>query len=224
MQNEFFSLSKEHKILRWQEICTVEFSYFGGLVYFWMKGGFCAGPFNKSNFLDNWVNKIPISTRPYGSLFLLWCQTETSFSFHLQVMIPFLTEKLARQYVAVDAAGLLMSTLEVCFSAPVLLWCLLISIAILLFPVLWIQVVLLPVLAGAFLDQYFQSLVKFVSPLMPPIAVGTVGILWGCPVNKWCLLHLFFMYLVFPLDMCFQGCSDLMQHHHGPSPLRSACR
>lgn len=38
---------------------------------------------------------------------------------------------------------------------------------------------LLPVLGGAFLNQYFQSLVKFVSPLMPPIAVGTVAILCG---------------------------------------------
>lgn len=38
---------------------------------------------------------------------------------------------------------------------------------------------LLPVLAGAFLNQYFQSLVKFVSPLMPPIAVATVAVLCG---------------------------------------------
>lgn len=41
------------------------------------------------------------------------------------------------------------------------------------------QVVLLPVLAGAFLNQYFQGLVKFVSPLMPSIAVATVAILCG---------------------------------------------
>ncbi|XP_021287930.1 probable sodium/metabolite cotransporter BASS1, chloroplastic [Herrania umbratica] len=68
------------------------------------------------------------------------------------IMTPFLTAKLAGQYVAVDAAGLLISTL---------------------------QVVLLPVLGGAFLNQYFQDLVKFVSPLMPPIAVGTVAILCG---------------------------------------------
>ncbi|CAK9151756.1 unnamed protein product [Ilex paraguariensis] len=68
------------------------------------------------------------------------------------VMTPFLTAKLAGQYVAVDAVGLFKSTL---------------------------QVVLLPVLAGAFLNQYFQSLVKFVSPLMPPIAVATVAILCG---------------------------------------------
>ncbi|XP_022877348.1 probable sodium/metabolite cotransporter BASS1, chloroplastic [Olea europaea var. sylvestris] len=68
------------------------------------------------------------------------------------VMTPFLTAKLAGQYVAVDAAGLFMSTL---------------------------QVVLLPVLAGAFLNQYFQSFVKIVSPLMPPIAVSTVAVLCG---------------------------------------------
>ncbi|GAB2284294.1 Probable sodium/metabolite cotransporter bass1, chloroplastic [Dionaea muscipula] len=67
-------------------------------------------------------------------------------------MTPFLTTKLAGQYIAVDAVGLLASTL---------------------------QVVLLPVLAGAFLSQYFQGLVRFVSPLMPPIAVGTVAVLWG---------------------------------------------
>ncbi|XP_059441290.1 probable sodium/metabolite cotransporter BASS1, chloroplastic [Corylus avellana] len=67
-------------------------------------------------------------------------------------MTPFLTAKLAGQYVAVDAIGLLLSTL---------------------------QVVLLPVLAGAFLNQYFQGLVKFISPVMPPIAVATVAVLCG---------------------------------------------
>ncbi|RVW82002.1 putative sodium/metabolite cotransporter BASS1, chloroplastic [Vitis vinifera] len=54
----------------------------------------------------------------------------------LQVMTPFLTAKLAGQFVAVDAVGLLMSTL---------------------------QIVLLPVLGGAFLNQYFQGLVKLFS-------------------------------------------------------------
>ncbi|KAG6756342.1 hypothetical protein D5086_021822 [Populus alba] len=73
-------------------------------------------------------------------------------TFASVVMTPFLTAKLAGQYVAVDATGLLVSTM---------------------------QVVLLPVLAGAFLNQYFQSLVKIVSPLMPPIAVGTVAVLCG---------------------------------------------
>ncbi|MED6170800.1 putative sodium/metabolite cotransporter bass1, chloroplastic [Stylosanthes scabra] len=68
------------------------------------------------------------------------------------VMTPLLTAKLAGKYVPVDGSGLLVSTL---------------------------QVVLLPVLAGAFLNQYFQSLVKLVSSLIPPIAVGTVAILCG---------------------------------------------
>ncbi|EYU38235.1 hypothetical protein ABFS82_13G062800 [Erythranthe guttata] len=68
------------------------------------------------------------------------------------IMTPFLTAKLAGQYVAVDAMGLFMSTL---------------------------QVVLLPVLAGAFLNQYFQGFVRVVSPLMPPIAVATVAVLCG---------------------------------------------
>ncbi|CAL0310702.1 unnamed protein product [Lupinus luteus] len=68
------------------------------------------------------------------------------------VLTPFLTAKLAGKFVAVDAAGLLMSTL---------------------------QVVLLPVLAGSILNQYFQPLVKLVSPLMPPMAVATVAILCG---------------------------------------------
>jgi len=39
--------------------------------------------------------------------------------------------------------------------------------------------VLVPVLAGAFLNQFFQPIVKFISPLMPPIAVTTVAILCG---------------------------------------------
>jgi len=41
------------------------------------------------------------------------------------------------------------------------------------------QVVLFPVLAGAFLNQYFQPLVKLVSPLMPPMAVAVVAIICG---------------------------------------------
>ncbi|XP_051151825.1 probable sodium/metabolite cotransporter BASS1, chloroplastic [Andrographis paniculata] len=67
-------------------------------------------------------------------------------------MTPFLTAKLAGQFVAVDAIGLFMSTL---------------------------QVVLLPVLAGAFLNQYFQGLVKIVAPIMPPTAVAIVAVLCG---------------------------------------------
>ncbi|KAL4271761.1 hypothetical protein GQ457_13G004830 [Hibiscus cannabinus] len=68
------------------------------------------------------------------------------------VMTPFLTAKLAGQSVAVDAIGLLNSTL---------------------------QVVLLPILGGAFLNQYFNGLVGFFSPLLPTVAIGTVGILCG---------------------------------------------
>ncbi|XP_058773579.1 probable sodium/metabolite cotransporter BASS1, chloroplastic [Vicia villosa] len=68
------------------------------------------------------------------------------------IMTPFLTAKLAGKYVAVDATGLLMSTL---------------------------QVVLLPVLTGAFLVQYFQPFVKLISPLMPPMAVATAAMLSG---------------------------------------------
>lgn len=41
------------------------------------------------------------------------------------------------------------------------------------------QVVLLPVLVGAFMNQYFQGIVKIVSPVMPPIAVLTVAVLCG---------------------------------------------
>ncbi|CAK8534911.1 unnamed protein product [Lathyrus sativus] len=73
------------------------------------------------------------------------------------IMTPFLTAKLAGKYVAVDAAGLLVSTL---------------------------QVVLFPVLAGALLNQYFQPLVKLVSPLMPPLAVATVAILCGNAISQ----------------------------------------
>ncbi|CAM8954657.1 unnamed protein product [Rhodiola kirilowii] len=73
-------------------------------------------------------------------------------TFSAVIMTPFLTAKLAGQYVAVDAVGLLKSTM---------------------------QVVLLPVLAGALLNQYSQRLVRLVSPLMPPIAVATVAVLCG---------------------------------------------
>ncbi|KAK7324487.1 hypothetical protein VNO77_28065 [Canavalia gladiata] len=73
------------------------------------------------------------------------------------IMTPFLTAKLAGKYVAVDATGLLVSTL---------------------------QVVLFPVFAGAFLNQFFKPLVKFVSPLMPPLAVTTVAILCGNAISQ----------------------------------------
>ena len=41
------------------------------------------------------------------------------------------------------------------------------------------QVVLLPVLGGAVLNQFFQPIVKLFNPLMPPIAVVTVAVLCG---------------------------------------------
>ncbi|KAI3830801.1 hypothetical protein MKX03_002889 [Papaver bracteatum] len=73
------------------------------------------------------------------------------------VMTPLLTAKLAGQYVAVDAAGLLISTL---------------------------QVVLLPVLVGALLNQFCRSFVEMVSPLMPPVAVLTVAALCGSAIAQ----------------------------------------
>ncbi|KHN19475.1 Putative sodium-dependent transporter yocS [Glycine soja] len=76
----------------------------------------------------------------------------TASTLTATIMTPFLTATLAGKYVAVDASGLLISTL---------------------------QVVLFPVLAGAFLNQFFKPFVKLVSPLMPPIAVTTVAILCG---------------------------------------------
>ncbi|KAG9439213.1 hypothetical protein H6P81_019378 [Aristolochia fimbriata] len=68
------------------------------------------------------------------------------------VMTPFLTAKLAGQFVAVDAAGLFNSTL---------------------------QVVLAPVLLGALLNQYCHWVVRVVSPVMPLIAITTVALLCG---------------------------------------------
>lgn len=133
-------------------------------------------------------------------------------------MTPFLTAKLAGQYVAVDAAGLFMSTLQVRFmyngifmimhfiyynnasfddnrgsckingpywflifmGGKFFLWFVPLNIYNVLIGIgLCFQVVLLPVLAGAFLNQYFRSFVKIVCPVMPPIAVATVAILCG---------------------------------------------
>ncbi|KAE8703337.1 putative sodium/metabolite cotransporter BASS1 [Hibiscus syriacus] len=92
---------------------------------------------------------LMILLSPRGNVTLSVLMTAAS-TLSAVIMTPFLTAKLAGQYVAVDAVGLLVSTL---------------------------QVVLLPVLGGAFLNQYFHGLVKFVSPLMPTIAVGTVALL-----------------------------------------------
>lgn len=38
---------------------------------------------------------------------------------------------------------------------------------------------LLPVVGGAFLNQYFEGAVRLISPAMTPIAVGTVAVLCG---------------------------------------------
>ncbi|KAI3525243.1 hypothetical protein L1887_03918 [Cichorium endivia] len=68
------------------------------------------------------------------------------------VMTPLLAARLAGKYVTIDPIGLLKPTF---------------------------QVVLLPVLVGTFMNHYFKGAVKFVSPLMPPIAAATVGVLCG---------------------------------------------
>ncbi|XP_006652126.1 probable sodium/metabolite cotransporter BASS1, chloroplastic [Oryza brachyantha] len=73
-------------------------------------------------------------------------------TFAAAFITPFLTSKLAGQYVAVDPMGLFVSTS---------------------------QVVLAPVLLGALLNQYCNGLVQLVSPLMPFIAVATVAVLCG---------------------------------------------
>lgn len=78
-------------------------------------------------------------------------------TFAAAVMTPSLTSKLAGQFVAVDPGGLFFST---------------------------VQVVLAPVLLGAVLNQYFNNLVKFVSPVMPFIAVATVAILCGSAIAQ----------------------------------------
>lgn len=78
-------------------------------------------------------------------------------TFSAAVMTPFLTSKLAGQFVAVDPVGLFLSTA---------------------------QVVLAPVLLGAALNQYCNSLVEVVSPLMPLIAIATVAILCGSAIAQ----------------------------------------
>ncbi|KAG1347413.1 putative sodium/metabolite cotransporter BASS1, chloroplastic [Cocos nucifera] len=78
-------------------------------------------------------------------------------TFAAVIMTPILTSKLAGQFVAVDPAGLFMST---------------------------VQIVLAPVLLGALLNQYCKSLVEVVSPLMPFIAVATVAILCGSAIGQ----------------------------------------
>lgn len=47
-----------------------------------------------------------------------------------------------------------------------------------------LQVVLAPVLVGAVLNKYCNSLVEFVSPLMPPVVVATVALLCGSAIAQ----------------------------------------
>ncbi|KAI5440402.1 putative sodium/metabolite cotransporter bass1 [Lathyrus oleraceus] len=110
----------------------------------------CKQTLKSSITLCSWFNTSWVLSRG-GNVALSVIMTAAS-TLSAVIMTPFLTAKLAGKYVAVDATGLLMSTL---------------------------QVVLLPVLAGAFLVQYFQPFVKFISPLMPPMAVATAAMLSG---------------------------------------------
>ncbi|XP_074590597.1 putative sodium/metabolite cotransporter BASS1, chloroplastic isoform X2 [Curcuma longa] len=91
-----------------------------------------------------------------GSVALSVLMTAAS-TFAAVIMTPFLTSKLAGRFVTVDPVGLFMST---------------------------VQVVLAPVLVGAVLNQYCNSLVEFVSPLMPLIAVATVALLCGSAIAQ----------------------------------------
>ncbi|KAK7401744.1 hypothetical protein VNO78_13461 [Psophocarpus tetragonolobus] len=111
---------------------------------------------------------IVLGCCPGGTASNIYCLSElanvalsvimtTISTLSAMIMTPLLTAKLAGKYVAVDAPGLLISIL---------------------------QVVLVPVLAGALLNQFFQPIVKFVSPLMPSIAVITLAILCGNAIGQ----------------------------------------
>ncbi|KAJ4809382.1 hypothetical protein LUZ62_021948 [Rhynchospora pubera] len=95
------------------------------------------------------------------------------------VMTPFLTSKLAGQFVGVDPKGLFIST---------------------------VQVVLAPVLAGALLNQYCNSFVYVVSPLMPFVAVATVAILCGSAIAQNAAAILSSGSLVVLAVCCLHGC------------------
>ncbi|KAI5060065.1 hypothetical protein GOP47_0024485 [Adiantum capillus-veneris] len=82
-----------------------------------------------------------------GNVALSVIMTSVS-TFLAVVMTPFLTAKLAGQYVAVDATALFMSTL---------------------------QVVLLPVLAGVAMAHYFPKFVSRISSIAPLVAIITVA-------------------------------------------------
>ncbi|KAH9315621.1 hypothetical protein KI387_024248 [Taxus chinensis] len=78
-------------------------------------------------------------------------------TFLAVVMTPFLTAKLAGQYVAVDAGGLFVSTL---------------------------QVILIPVLTGAIMNQYIPTVVSKLSPFTPLVAVITVSALCASAIAQ----------------------------------------
>lgn len=86
-----------------------------------------------------------------GNVALSVLMTATS-TLTAAVMTAFLTSKLAGQFVSVDPSALFTST---------------------------VQVVLAPVLIGAAMNQYCNSIVKIVSPIMPLIAITSVSILGG---------------------------------------------
>lgn len=91
-----------------------------------------------------------------GNMALSVIMTATSTVLAV-VMTPMLTAKLAGQYVAVDACGLLASTL---------------------------QVVLLPVLTGAIMNQYIPSISRKISPFAAPVAVVSVSSLCASVVAQ----------------------------------------
>ncbi|KAH7659643.1 Bile acid:sodium symporter/arsenical resistance protein Acr3 protein [Dioscorea alata] len=78
-------------------------------------------------------------------------------TFAAVILTPFLTSKLAGQFVAVDPTGRFTST---------------------------VQVVLAPVIFGAILNQFCNNLVEFVSPVMPFIVVVTATILCGSAIAQ----------------------------------------
>ncbi|MCO5553438.1 hypothetical protein L7F22_006959 [Adiantum nelumboides] len=82
-----------------------------------------------------------------GNVALSVIMTSVS-TFLAVVMTPFLTAKLAGQYVAVDATALFVSTL---------------------------QVVLLPVLGGVAMAHYFPKFVSRISPIAPLVAIIAVA-------------------------------------------------
>ncbi|XP_057840042.2 probable sodium/metabolite cotransporter BASS1, chloroplastic isoform X2 [Cryptomeria japonica] len=78
-------------------------------------------------------------------------------TFLAVIMTPLLTAKLAGQYVAVDAGGLLASTL---------------------------QVVLLPVVTGAIMNQYIPTIVSKLSPFTPLVAIVAVSALCASAIAQ----------------------------------------